>query len=652
MKLKKRTTLRLFPALVLITGVAIGIMSGIFFALINDLPQIRSLEGFRPSSVTRIYSSDKVLLAELFMQKRDPVSFQDIPRYLIQAVIATEDRNFYHHSGIDLKGIFRAVVKDALAGEFIEGASTLTQQLTKTLFLNPQKTLTRKLKEAILSVQLERRYTKNEILTMYLNQVYFGSGAYGVESAARLYFGKPVKNLTLSECALIAGMPKAPSRYSPLVDKDLSLKRRNIVLRQMLATGIITASQYDTASRDPFPEPDGRHPAIKAPYFIEFVKKQLETTIGASLLYKGGLTVYTTLSYSLQMVAETALSNGLNALQQRMNHRTISCPDPQGALLALNVDTGEMLAMSGGKNFFKTPFNRAVSARRQPGSAFKPIIFAHAVERGFTQSTMLLDAPVVFKGGKNGSDWQPENFSHTYQGEIPLRTALALSENIPAVRLIEKLGITSVIKFAHSLGIQSTLSPNLSLALGTSEVSLLELTAAYSVFPNRGKWIQPFAVTEVVDHHGRIIWQIKPESHIAMSRGGAAVMVNMLEAVIREGTGKKAGFIHRPVAGKTGTTNRYRDALFIGFSPAVAAGVWVGNDDHSTLGKGETGASAALPIWIEFMQKTLEPGVCHYFDIPDDTVKISINSRTGQRSFDHSTNSADALFIKGSEPGC
>ncbi|MDD2388408.1 MAG: transglycosylase domain-containing protein [Desulfobacterales bacterium] len=239
MKLKKRTTLRLFPALVLITGVAIGIMSGIFFALINDLPQIRSLEGFRPSSVTRIYSSDKVLLAELFMQKRDPVSFQDIPRYLIQAVIATEDRNFYHHSGIDLKGIFRAVVKDALAGEFIEGASTLTQQLTKTLFLNPQKTLTRKLKEAILSVQLERRYTKNEILTMYLNQVYFGSGAYGVESAARLYFGKPVKNLTLSECALIAGMPKAPSRYSPLVDKDLSLKRRNIVLRQMLATGII-----------------------------------------------------------------------------------------------------------------------------------------------------------------------------------------------------------------------------------------------------------------------------------------------------------------------------------------------------------------------------------------------------------------------------
>ena len=278
-------------------------------------------------------------------------------------------------------------------------------------------------------------------------------------------------------------------------------------------------------------------------------------------------------------------------------------PDPQSALIALDLQSGGILAMTGGKNFHKSPFNRAVSAKRQPGSAFKPILYAYAVERGFPQNRMILDAPVAFKGAAESADWVPENFSRSYMGEITLRTALALSKNIPSVRLIEMLGPSSVAKFGYNLGIQSTLFPNLSLALGTSEVSLIDLTAAYAVFPNKGEWIKPFSVIEVVDPSGRIVWRAKPRKKVVMSRAGAGIMTNMLEGVIKEGTGKKARVIRCPIAGKTGTTNKYKDALFIGFSPSIAAGVWVGQDIGVTLGNLETGARAALPIWIEFMRE-------------------------------------------------
>lgn len=642
---KKKT-----PFLILAGAAIFGIMGGCVLALTHDLPQIRSLESYKPSAVTRIYSADNELLAELFAEKREPVPFSMIPDLLKQAIIATEDRHFYHHTGIDIKGIARAVFKDISAGKFIQGASTLTQQLAKTLFLTPHKSLIRKLREAILAIQLERRYTKNEILGMYLNQVYFGSGAYGIESAAGLYFGKSVKDLCLSECALLAGLPKAPSRYSPLVNHTLAKKRRDVVLKQMLDTGVITNDDFEHAKRHPVPSKRHGHQAVKAPYFTEYVKSRMEDRLGSQRLYHGGLTLYSTLSGPLQAAAETALKQGINELYHRMKQKHIQNPDPQAALIALDVETGAILAMAGGKNFDRSPFNRAINARRQPGSAFKPIVFAHAVERGFTQNTMLLDAPVAYKGGPNGGDWEPQNFSKTYKGEITMRTALALSKNIPAVRLIEKLGVSSAIEFAHSLGIQSPLQPYLSLALGTSEMTLLELTAAYSVFPNKGKYIEPFAVSEVIDPHGRIIEQKKPIERIVMSREGAAVMVNMLEAVIREGTGRQAKILHRPVGGKTGTTNDYKDALFVGFSPRIAVGVWVGNDNHTTLGKWETGARAALPIWIRFMKKALESEEVCFFDIPDNTVNAPINPRNQRRAVSDTAGSVNALFIKGTEP--
>ena len=645
----------IFILLITTVGIICGILAGFFLALTHDLPQISSLENFRPSAVTRIYSSDKVLIAELFAEKRDPVPLKVIPEYLKKAIVTTEDRNFYTHSGIDLKGIARAIIKDIWAGKFVEGASTITQQLAKTLFLNPKKTLVRKLKEAFLAFHLERRYTKDEILELYLNQVYFGSGAYGVESAARIFFNKSVKDLTLAESSLVSAMPKAPSRYSPLVNRDLAIKRRNIVLKQMLETGIINETEYNNALNETLNLSKKNKNSLKAPYFVEYIKDFLENIIGSSRLYKEGLTIYTTLSYELQKTAEDAIAKGISDLESRMKQQGIIDPDPQSALVCLDIQSGGILAMIGGKDFYKSPYNRATIARRQPGSAFKPIVYAHAIEKGFTQNMKILDAPVVFRGGKAGEDWKPENFSKTYQGEITLRKALALSENIPAVRLIEMLGPSSVVQFGYKLGIKSTLSPNLSLALGTSEVTLLELTSAYTVFANRGKSIKPYGVMEVVDHNGRIVWRAKPKKRLVMSRTNAAIMTDMLMAVIKEGTGKKANIIKRSVAGKTGTTDKCKDALFIGFSPSIATGVWVGRDKFVTLGKRETGARAALPIWMEFMEKALADKPCSgfrvkYFDIPDDVVRMNIDPVSGLSANAKSPNAVTALFKKGTEP--
>lgn len=635
---------------ILVGGIIFGAVAGAIFAITSDFPQIRSLETYRPSAVTRIYSADKRVLAELFVEKRDLVLLKDIPCFLKEAIVATEDRSFYKHSGVDLKGILRAAIKNILAREFVEGASTITQQLAKTLFLTPQKTIVRKIKEALLSFQLERRYTKDEILQMYLNQVYFGSGAYGVESAARIFFGKSAKDLSLSECALIAAMPKAPSRYSPLINKELALKRRNIVLKQMKDTGIITASACDEALKEPIIVEKQSKKEFGTGYFVEYVKGSLEEVIGSSMLYKGGLTIYTTLSFKLQKAAEDAVANGLVALETRMKSSGIKDAYPQGALIALDVRTGGILAMVGGRDFSKSPFNRTVSARRQPGSAFKPVVYACAIERGFPQNMMILDAPVAFKGARNGKDWTPENFSGEYMGEITLRTALAVSENIPAVRLMEMLGSNSVARFGNSLGIESPLSPDLSMALGTSETTLINLTSAYAVFPNRGERIKPFGVTKVLDGSGRIVWQVKPQKRAVMSRAGAAIMTDMLSSVVQEGTGRKARVIRRAVAGKTGTTNQYKDALFVGFSPSIAAGVWVGRDVYKTLGNLETGSRAALPIWIEFMTQALEDSPFQYFDIPDDVIKVRIDPVTGLRASDNSTHTINALFKKGTEP--
>ncbi len=638
-----------FVIVILLFGALSGMAVGAFFAFTHDLPQIRSLENFTPSSVTRIYSADHELLRELYVEKRDPVPYEKIPEYLRKALICTEDRSFYQHTGVDIKGIARAIVTDIKSRRFAQGASTLSQQLVKTLFLTNKKTLTRKIKEAILTIQLERNYTKTEILTLYLNQVYFGSGAYGIKSAARIFFGKSVDQLTIAESALIAGMPKSPSRYSPLVNADLAVKRRNIVLMQMRDTGIITEDEYRDAKAEPL-NLNTQTNSRKAPYFTDYLVHQLEEIVGSTRLYRDGLTVYSTLNYALQTIAEKSMAERLQKLEARMMKEGIQSPDPQGAAVVLDVLTGGILVMVGGKDYAQSSYNRAVSAKRQPGSAFKPILYACAVDKGFQQNKLLLDAPIVFSAPGRDNIWKPENFSHTYSGEMTMRKALAHSKNIPAVRLMEVLGVSSVTNFAHNMGIESYLAPYLSLALGTSEVTLMELTAAYSVFANHGEYIRPFGFTEIHDRNGRINFRIKPVKRIAMDRSGAAIMADMLSGVIKEGTGRKALSLRQPLAGKTGTTNEYKDALFIGFSPSVTIGVWVGRDTMVTLGKGETGARAALPIWMDIMRKVQVTMPAQYFDIPDDVVKAVMNASTGRAVDKTHPNAVTALFKKGKAP--
>jgi penicillin-binding protein 1A len=648
-KLEKKFTI--FLILFVLVGLVCGAAAGAFFALTRDLPQIRSLESFRPSAVTRFYSADQVLLGEIFVEKRDVAPFKAIPENLKKALVCTEDRSFYHHSGVDIKGVARAVVKDILAGGYVEGASTITQQLAKTLFLTHKKTLARKIKEAILAFQLERRYTKDEILGLYLNQVYFGSGAYGVQSAANLFFGKSLEHLSLAESALIAGMPKSPSRYSPLINPELAIKRRNIVLSQMKDTELIDAATYHEAFSESLELTKKTASSVQAPYFIAYLKSQLEDMLGSAQLYKGGLIVFTTLDFKLQKAAEAAVEDRLSELENRMIRNNIKNPAPECAVLSLDVQSGSILSMVGGRSFAESTYNRAVFAKRQPGSAFKPILYACAIEQGFPQSTLLLDAPVVFPAAGRGKVWKPENFSRSYSGEMSFRKALAQSKNIPAVRLIEKLGVSSVINFAHGLGVASHLSPYLSLALGSSEMTLIELTAAFAVFPNQGNYIRPFGITEIQDHQGRVIWRVKPVKKMAMSRAGAAIMTDMLTGVIKEGTGRRAQGLRQPVAGKTGTTNEYNDALFIGFSPSVVTGVWVGQDTPDTLGKRETGAKAALPVWMDVMKAAEKRPSGIYFDFPDDVVRVRFDSATGLRASENNPDAVEALFIKGTAPG-
>jgi penicillin-binding protein 1A len=642
----KKTTL----IIIIVCGMVVGTAAGVYLVLFHDLPEIRKLESFQPSSVSRIYSSDQVLLAELYAERRDVVPLSQVPEYLKTALITTEDRTFYTHSGIDLKGVLRALVKDVKARKFVEGASTISQQLAKTLFLTNRKTVGRKLKEALLAFQLERRYTKNEILELYLNQVYFGSGAYGIQSAAALYFGKQAWDLTLPECALIAAMPKSPSRYSPLVNPELALKRRNIVLRQMRQTGQIDNQAYRAAVETPVTPAEVHDRSRQAPYFVDWVIRHLEDRIGPTRLYKGGLTVRTTLDHALQQTAEKALLNRLGELEKRMAANGITDAAPQGAVLSIDVDTGGVLCMVGGRDYSQSVYNRAVSAKRQPGSAFKPLVFACAVENGFAQNTILQDSPVAFHIPGRDTPWRPENFSRTYSGEITLRKALTRSKNIPAVRLYEQVGGQAVIALARKVGITSPLSPYLSLALGTSEVNLMELTAAYAVFPNQGNYLPPVGITLVSDSRGRVLWQPASYEQVAVSRNTAAIMVDMLQGVIREGTGRRAQTLSRPLGGKTGTTNDYKDALFVGFSPRVTTGVWVGRDVHNTLGPGETGARAALPIWIDVMQKVLEDHSVQYFDRPDDTVAVSIDPVSGHWMPPGSPGSVTALFLTGTQP--
>ncbi|HET7875510.1 MAG TPA: PBP1A family penicillin-binding protein [Methylomirabilota bacterium] len=616
-----------------VLGVALLVVGASAFWVLTilprSLPSVAQLENFDPSEGTKVYDENDELITEFHVERRIFVPLAQIPKALREAIIATEDARFYSHWGMDPMGIARAIYHNFRHGRITQGGSTITQQLAKVLFLTPDKSLERKLKEAILALELERRYSKDRILEMYLNQIYFGHGAFGVEAAARTFFGKGVSELTVADSALLAGLPKAPSTYSPFEHPDTAKRRRATVLARMVDTGAlkpVQAKKVADAAMDLVP-PERRRTTSQ--YYLEYVQQQLEVQYGADVVFKGGLHVYTTLSPTVQLRAEQDLREGLKALESR---RTASAKDkaplverPEGALLAIEPSTGHIKAMVGGYDFFKSEFNRAVQARRQPGSAFKPFVYIAALEAGATPASVVDDSPVEYPTGRNGKPWKPENYDRKFRGPITYQQALEESINVATVKVQERIGIRRTVEVARRLGVESPLNENLSMALGTSDLTLLELTSAYGALANQGVWIRPTAIRYVLDSQRKLLEENVPQGKQVLSPELAYVATHMLKGTIERGTGQAAKALGRPAAAKTGTTQDYSNAWFIGFTPQLATGVWVGYDRPKSLGKDETGSRVAVPIWTTFMRDALagEPKVD--FPQPERVVLVPVD---------------------------
>ncbi|MBI3608891.1 MAG: PBP1A family penicillin-binding protein [Nitrospirae bacterium] len=740
-----------------VAGVLLVAGSAAVWLLSRDLPDIAALRSYQPSLVTRVYADDNRQIGQFYVEKRVLTPLSKIPPRLIQAVIAVEDSRFYHHEGLDLIRIAKALLVDLASFEMREGASTITQQLARSLFLTQEKSLKRKVREILLALKIERLLSKDEILEMYLNQIYFGHGAYGVQAGAKTYFGKDVAELTLAEMAFIAGLPKAPSNYSPYFYPERAKARQGVVLRRMLDEKFVTDAEFRQAYQEDLYFARYQAPEEIAPYFLESLRQQLTATYGEEMVYKGGLNVYTTLNIDMQKAAVEAVREGLRAIDKRQGYRgplghvklnedsrvpktsarpvsqiqlgeivegtvvklsaqraTVAVagasgilaiedaawarkrllppdfrtaevrsaaslshlfavgdrilvrvirrepdgklalaleqePVVEGALVAVDPRTGGIRAMVGGYDFKRSEFNRAVSARRQPGSAFKPIIYAAAIDRGLTPSTILVDSPVIFDDPVLQKIWKPTNYEDRFYGPITMREALAHSRNVATVKLLEQIGISTVTEFARRVGITSPLGNDLSLALGTSGVGLLELTSALAVFADEGRRVEPGGLRSVTDHGGAVLAHYEPNPTVVISRETAYVITNMLEEVIQSGTGTRARVLGRPLAGKTGTTNEFADAWFVGYAPNLAAGVWVGFDDRRSLGDREAGASVALPVWVTFMKEALSELPVQGFPIPEDVVFAKVDPKTGQLAAPGGASTVE-IFVKPTVP--
>jgi len=616
-----------------------------FTILPRTLPSVTALETFQPLVGTKIYDDNDELITELHVERRIFVPLAHIPQALRDAVIATEDKRFYYHWGVDPIGIARATVQNYRRGRVVEGGSTITQQLTKVLFLTPDKSMERKLKEAVLALELERRYTKDRILEMYLNQVYFGHGAYGVEAAARTYYGKSVAELNVREAALLAGLPRAPTTYSPFEHSEVAKRRREVVLRRLVEYGALKDAEAKRLARTDLGLIPPERRRTTGQYFLDYVQQTLEAKYGADLVFKGGLNVYTTLSPTMQLAAEQSLRDGLKALEGR-TVKGRPGEHPEGAIVTVEPHTGYVRAMVGGYDFFRSEFNRAVQARRQPGSAFKPFIYIAALESGLTPATRVEDAPVSYAVGANGQVWKPENYDRKFRGSTTLQQALEESVNVVTVKVQERVGLNRTIQVARRFGISSPLDVNLSLALGTSDMTLIELTSAYGALANQGQWLPPTTIRYVTDPQGKLLEENLPEPREAVSPETAFVITHMLRGVVERGTGQAAKALGRPVAAKTGTTNDYSNAWFIGYTPRLATGVWVGYDRPRSLGKDETGSRVAVPIWTGFMTKVLGDSPKEDFSMPDRVVLVPVD-------LDPSNECVRVVmmaFVKGTEP--
>jgi penicillin-binding protein 1A len=547
------------------------------------------------SYAVQVYSVDGSELAQFYKDRRFYLPPQDIPERVKQAFIAAEDRRFYSHKGFDLRGIIRATLRNIEAGAVIQGGSTITQQLAKIIIRDPERSISRKLREMVIALRLERKYSKEEILGKYLNLAYFGERVYGIEAAARAYFDKPAAVLSIAEAALLAGLQKAPSAYSPLKNPEGARKRMVTVLNEMLALKFISKDEHAKAIKARIPSKIFFQRKYGAPYFIEFMKQGLTEKYGESVYYKG-FHIRSTIDPAMQSLAEKVLSEGVHEIELRTS------PGVQGAVVAIDLNTGGIKAMVGGTDFKKTQFNRATMALRQPGSAFKPFVYAAALENGISYNDRIFDGPISIREIDTGLWWSPRNSEWEYYGDVSVKTAFALSLNCATVRLAEKIGFMSVRDMAHRCGITAELGLHPSIALGSFEVNLLDLTAAYAVLAT-GKKVKPVSYVSIRDKEGGDIDRPEQSGGQALSPEIVEKMKVLLRATIDSGIAGRALAVDRRVYGKTGTTNENTDAWFIGFDDRTAVGVWVGRDDNTSLGPLETGSESALPIWTAFMKK-------------------------------------------------
>ncbi|MFZ1132129.1 MAG: PBP1A family penicillin-binding protein [Terriglobales bacterium] len=696
-------------ALLALLSATVGAAAGLILVYSTDLPQVEQLERYRPISVTELYDVHGRIIGTFALQRRVIAAYDDYPEVLRTALVSIEDKDFYSHSGINLWRIVGAAYRDIESGGKVQGASTLTMQLARNLFLSPDRSFYRKVQEALLAIQIERRFTKPQIFTLYANQIFLGHGAYGYEAASEFYFSKPARQLKLEEAALLAGLPKAPQYYSPINHPDRALKRRNLVLNAMLEDGKITAAQAADAKSKPMALDLQKDPNSLAPHYVDEIRRYLEAKYGADQVHEGGLRVFTSLDMDLQKAAHQALLDGLatyerrhgwrgkllnivaqgqkldqyadpdwdeepevngylhalitqvspSAAEVRFGHRTATLapsdmawvrtsPKPlakiklpeilqvgdivylkvlaldangkarvsleqdsgtEGALVAIDNATGEIKAMVGGRDFNLSKFNRATQALRQVGSSFKPYVYTAVIDQGASPDDTIVDAPVTFQTASG--PYSPHNYDGKFEGTITLRRALAQSRNIPALKLADRVGIKTVIEYAHRFGITANIPAYLPVALGSAEITPLEQTSAFSVFPNDGVRVAPRYITKVTDYDGRILEEDFSDIKDVISARTARIMTSMLREVVLHGTAIAAAKMPYPLAGKTGTTNDFTDAWFVGFSPTLTCGVWIGDDEKRSLGEKETGARAALPIWMQFMTVALagkDPG--------------------------------------------
>ena len=672
----RRLVGRVLFGLLVLVSILVGATAGLLLVYTTDLPQVDALEAYRPSSITELYDDQERVIGSFALQRRVVVSYDDFPPVLREALVSIEDKDFYRHSGINFWRIVGAAYRDIASGGRLQGASTLTMQLARNLFLSPDRSFHRKVQETMLAIQIERRFTKPQIFTLYANQIALGHGVYGFEAASEFYFGKQAKNLTLEEAALLAGLPKGPTLYSPINHPDRAQKRRNLVINAMLEDGKITATQAADARSGPLVLHLAHDPNSLAPYFVEELRRFLEAKYGGDQVQRAanqsvldGLAAYER-RHGWKGHLENVVANGVvlekyfhpdwddepevngyvHALvtsagtgiatlkfgrytaalgQSDATWTQHKLPDilktgdicyvrilalgtngaarvsleqdsgAQGSLLAIDNATGGIKAMVGGRDFNESKFDRVTQAMRQVGSSFKPYVYTTIIDGGASPDDTILDEPISFE--TSSGPYSPHNYDEKFEGIITLRRALAQSRNIPALKLANKVGIKSVIDYAGRFGITAKLPPYLPVALGSAEIALIEQTSAYSVFPNDGVRVIPRYITRVTDYEGRVLEEDFPEVKDVISERTARIMTSMLREVVLHGTGIAAAKLPFPVAGKTGTTNDFTDAWFVGFSPTITCGVWVGYDEKKSLGARETGAHAALPIWMSFM---------------------------------------------------